>query len=109
PRWTSISVLSIRSKADFIIRRISPLRSSIVLASPAISLASCSARERKEASMRQSPVQEKELPKLAFHCWLTQDYLQGQRLRQLLGNSVTWSSYAAAEPDIQAAVDDAGR
>jgi hypothetical protein len=32
PKWTSISVFNIRSRADFIISRIGPLRSSAVLA-----------------------------------------------------------------------------
>jgi hypothetical protein len=59
PRWTSISVSSIRSKADFIINRISPLRSSAVLAWEAISLANSSALDRNDASMCQSPVQKR--------------------------------------------------
>jgi hypothetical protein len=61
PKCTSISVLSIRSNADFIINRIKPLRSSAVLAWLANSVASCSARNCKEASMRLSPFQKRAL------------------------------------------------
>jgi hypothetical protein len=50
-----LSVSSIRSNADFIINPMRPCRSSAVFAWLAISLASSSAFDRKEASMRQSP------------------------------------------------------
>src|SRR5438067_467940 len=59
PKCTSSSVFSIRSSADFIISRIRPLRSSAVLAWLANSVANCSARLCKEASMRQSPFQKR--------------------------------------------------
>src|SRR5258708_36724344 len=79
PRCRSISVSSIRSKADFAINRNSPLRSSIVVAWLAISPASCSARDRKEASMRWVSISGKGLSKLSYPRWLTQDFLQGRR------------------------------
>ena len=54
PRWTSISVSSMRSRADFIRVRSSPLRSSRVWAWVAMSPASCSALSLRVASMRES-------------------------------------------------------
>ena len=59
PKWTSISVFSIRSSVDFIISRISSLTSSAVFAMLAISPASCSARDCNETSMCQTPIQKK--------------------------------------------------
>ena len=53
-RWWSISASSIRSRADFIIVRISAFRSSIVPAEVAISRASCSSRAVRGVSRRQS-------------------------------------------------------
>jgi hypothetical protein len=57
-RWTSISVLSIRSSAVFIMVRIRPLRSSSVVTCAASSLASCSAWLLRIASIARISVKE---------------------------------------------------
>ena len=55
PRWTSISVSSMRSRAEPIMSFRRPFSSSSVFACEAISRANCSALPVKIASMRQSP------------------------------------------------------